>query len=199
MLRLEQVGFRYQDRPWLFRALTYQFPDAATVAVVGPSGSGKTTLLALLEGDFRPSEGEVHRGPGRSSWIFQSPSLLPHRSASDNAALPMIAQGRSWAQATARANALLGEMGLAGFEGHQVRFLSGGQAQRVVVARSLAGEPAIILADEPTASLDRVGAEPIGAALRKAADRGATVVVATHDQRLAETCDHILELAPPLS
>lgn len=193
------LGFHYRDGHWLFRDLSFDFEPGTTIAVVGPSGTGKSTLLALLDGTLRPTEGVVTGGGGKRIWLFQSPSLLPRRTASENVALPMIAAGVRWQDCITAADGYLVTVGLADVARQQARHLSGGQAQRVAVARCLAARPRLLLADEPTAALDRVSAAPICDSLRAVAESGATVVIATHDERLAATCDRILELAPPAS
>ncbi|HQZ36613.1 MAG TPA: ATP-binding cassette domain-containing protein [Ilumatobacteraceae bacterium] len=196
-ISLSNVGFHYRNGQWLFRGVSFEFPAGSTTAIVGPSGTGKTTLLALLDGSLRPTEGTVARDEGKRIWLFQSPSLLPRRTATENVALPMVAAGVRWGDCLTAAAAHLETVGLADVARSQARHLSGGQAQRVAVARCLAARPELLLADEPTAALDRVSASPICDSLRAVAASGATVVIATHDERLAAACDRILELAPP--
>lgn len=198
-ISISSVGFHYRGGQWLFRDLSFDFEPGTTTAVVGPSGTGKSTLLALLDGTLRPTEGAVAGAGGKRIWLFQSPSLLPRRTASENVALPMVAAGVPWRRCITAAEGYLTAVGLADVARRQARHLSGGQAQRVAVARCLAARPHLLLADEPTAALDRVSAAPICDSLRAVAESGATVVIATHDERLAATCDRILELAPPAS
>lgn len=198
-ISISSLGFHYRGGPWLFRDLSFDFEPGSTTALVGPSGTGKSTLLALLDGTLRPTEGAVACGGEKRIWLFQSPSLLPRRTANENVALPMIAAGIRWRDCITAADEYLATVGLADVATQQARHLSGGQAQRVAVARCLAARPHLLLADEPTAALDRMSAAPICDSLRAVAESGATVVIATHDERLASTCDRILELAPQAS
>lgn len=199
MLSLIGVGHHYPRSPWLFRGLEWSFQAGTSTAVVGPSGSGKTTLLGILGGLFPPAEGAVwSTGIEQVSWIFQTPSLLPRRRVLDNVALPCIARGLSRRDAESKASQLLAEVGLSGHVGDPTATLSGGEGQRACLARALAGEPDILLADEPTASLDPVSAEPVFEAVRSAARGDLIVVVATHDTRLAAQCDQVLELGSPV-
>lgn len=196
MLSVDGLGFRYQRQRWLFRGLSFDVGEGMTTAIVGPSGTGKTTLLAVIDGLLRPSEGHVVRPEGVRAWLLQSPSVLARRTARDNVALARVARGDSWSAALRVADELLDLVGLSGQRTQPGRLLSGGETQRVAVARCLASEPVLVLADEPTASLDRSSAAPVGEALRVIAERGGTVLVATHDLRLAEQCDHVVELEP---
>jgi putative ABC transport system ATP-binding protein len=161
------------------------------VALVGPSGSGKSTLLHLLAGLDTPTAGRVEwpQLGSPSTWpagtvgvIFQGPSLLPDLDVAENVALPLILGGLTDKEALARASRALADMGLEELAGKLPEELSGGQAQRVAVARSLIGEPRLILADEPTGQLDHVTANFIIDVLCDAAGRlGAGLIVGTHD------------------
>jgi putative ABC transport system ATP-binding protein/lipoprotein-releasing system ATP-binding protein len=171
------------------------FPGAR-IALTGPSGSGKSTLVHLLAGLDEPTVGGVSwpaigdRGalrPGPVTVIFQGPSLLPPLTVLENVALPLLLAGRAEADATAAAGAALTRLGLLELADKLPEEISGGQAQRVAVARSLAGEPQLILADEPTGQLDHESAEAVVDVLLEAATHsGAALVVATHDQSVAE-------------
>lgn len=196
MLTVDGLGFRYPRQGWLFRGLSFEIAAGTTTAIVGPSGTGKTTLLAVIDGLLAPGEGTVVRPDGSRAWLLQSPSLLPRRTARDNVALARVARGETWRASLRVADELLELVGLAAQRRRHGRLLSGGETQRVAVARCLASEPAVVLADEPTASLDRTSAAPVGDALAVIAERGGTVLVATHDMRLAEQCDRVIELEP---
>jgi len=165
------------------------------VALVGPSGSGKSTLLYLMAGLDEPTTGEIEwpaiggrneLRPSRVAMIFQGPSLLAPLTVVENVALPLVLGGAAAADATASAAEALDRLGLASLAAKLPEELSGGQAQRVAVARVLAGRPRLILADEPTGQLDHVAAAVvIDALVGTATDLGAGLVVTTHDPLIA--------------
>ena len=169
-------------------------PDAR-VAIVGPSGSGKSTLLHLMAGLDEPTVGRVSwpaiggrdvLRPGPVAVIFQGPSLLPPLTVEENVALPLILDGRHEEEAHAQARAPLELLNLLDLRDKLPEELSGGQAQRVAVTRALAGEPSLILADEPTGQLDRAnGAAVVDVLLAAAEHAGAALVVSTHDPTVA--------------
>lgn len=173
--------------------------DARRVAVVGPSGSGKSTLLHLMAGLDEPTAGRVtwpalgDRGalrPGPVAVIFQGPSLLPPLTVHENVALPLVLGGARASDARARASDALDRLDLAGLGASLPEEISGGQAQRVAVARALAGSPRLILADEPTGQLDRAsGAHVVDVLLEAAAHAQAALVISTHDPSVAERLD----------
>ena len=169
------------------------------VAVTGPSGCGKSTLLHLLAGIDSPSAGSVTvagrdlaRVRDLSSYrrsevglVFQFHNLLPQLPAAANVALPMFGTHRSPAERTARALDLLAAVDLAGCAHRLPTELSGGERQRVAIARALANEPRILLADEPTGSLDSVSTERFLGLLHRLNDDGMTIVMVTHDAEVA--------------
>ncbi|MCM2305265.1 MAG: ABC transporter ATP-binding protein [Elusimicrobia bacterium] len=173
-----------------------------TLAVTGPSGSGKSTLLGIMAGLERPSAGAVRRdGADASSWnedelagwrrrrlgfVFQSFRLVPTLTALENASMPLELLGAPPAQAEEKAAGLLRALGLDGRLHHRPSALSGGEQQRVALARAYAHGPALILADEPTGSLDRATAEKVLAALLELNARsGTALAVVTHDPTVA--------------
>ena len=168
----------------------------ARVALVGPSGSGKSTLLHLMAGLDTPTAGSVdwpaigsveELRPGRVAVVFQGPSLLAPLTVLENVALPLVLGGLENATATTRARAALAELGLEVLAEKLPEEISGGQSQRVAVARALAGEPHLILADEPTGQLDHEsGAAVVDVLLAAAAHSGAGLIVSTHDPAVAE-------------
>ena len=181
------------------------------VALVGPSGSGKSTLLHLIGGLVRPTGGEVWVGGlelGRSTdkqlvvyrrdtlgFIFQSFNLLPIKTAWENVAVPMMLAGVSTAQRKGRAMELLEQLGLGQRGDHRPSELSGGEQQRVAIARSLANRPRLILADEPTGNLDsRTGGEIMALLRRLVRDEGLTLLLVTHDMGVARYADRIVHL-----
>ncbi len=166
------------------------------IALTGPSGSGKTTLLHLIAGLDRPTGGSVTwpaigpasaLRPGPVAVVFQAPSLLPALDVAENVALPLLLERVDRADVAASAHRALGLLDLAGLAGKLPEELSGGQAQRVAIARVLAGRPQLILADEPTGQLDHHNAASVVEALLAAAeDTGAALLVNTHDREVAD-------------
>ncbi|HEY2956754.1 MAG TPA: ATP-binding cassette domain-containing protein [Actinomycetota bacterium] len=181
------------------------------VGVVGPSGSGKSTLLALLAG-LEPPDGGVVRFEGRDlaglgeagrralrrerlAVVFQGYGLLALLTARENVELPHRVARRDPAAAAAAAGRWLGLLGLADRAEHRTDELSGGEQQRVALARALACDADLLLVDEPTAELDEENRARVAGLLRGAADRGAGVVVATHDPDMVELCDRVVGLS----
>jgi ABC-type lipoprotein export system ATPase subunit len=166
------------------------------VALTGPSGSGKSTLLHLLAGLDTPTGGAIawpgldgspEGRPGLIGMVFQGPSLLPPLDVTENIALPLLLAGFTETQARERAMAALHDVGLDELAARLPEELSGGQAQRVAVARALAVRPRVILADEPTGQLDSAhAAQVVGLLLGAAAMLGAALVLSTHDLTIAE-------------
>jgi ABC-type lipoprotein export system ATPase subunit len=167
----------------------------ARIAIVGPSGSGKSTLLHLMAGLDEPTLGVVEwpalgdRGslrPGPVAVVFQGPSLVAPLTVEENVALPLVLDGASHPSAHAHARDTLELLGLIDLRDKLPEEISGGQAQRVAVARAVAGAPRVILADEPTGQLDRASAAEVVDVLEASADYAdAALVVATHDPAVA--------------
>ncbi len=166
------------------------------IALMGPSGSGKTTLMHLIAGLDDPTDGSITwpglgprdaLRPGPLAIVFQSPSLLPPLDVIENVALPLVLQGVEQHSARAAARRALERLDLADLATKLPEELSGGQAQRVAVARVLAGRPLLILADEPTGQLDRgTGAHVVDVLIQTADELGAALIVNTHDPLVAE-------------
>ncbi|MGH3293200.1 MAG: ABC transporter ATP-binding protein, partial [Trebonia sp.] len=176
------------------------------VAVMGPSGSGKSTLLHCLAGILVPSSGEVHFNGmrldrlsddkrsalrrDRFGFVFQSGQLVPELTAEENVALPLLLSGTRRGPAMAAARKWFPTLGLDGLEGRRSGELSGGQAQRVALARGLVAEPEVLFADEPTGALDSMSGELVMNLLAGAVrEQGTTVVLVTHDARVAAYAD----------
>jgi ABC-type lipoprotein export system ATPase subunit len=177
------------------RDVTCAVRTGMQVALTGPSGSGKTTLLHLLAGLEKPTSGTIAwpgldgspaGRPGLVGMVFQGPSLLPPLDVTENVAFPLLLGGCADSQARQRAAAALRDVGLDELADRLPEELSGGQAQRVAVARALAVRPRVILADEPTGQLDSVHAAQVTRLLLDAATRiGAALVLSTHDLTIA--------------
>ncbi len=194
-LELIDVGHHYSRSPWLFRHITATFDAGQTYALVGPSGSGKSTLMSLVAGWEIPAEGAVRLdGISKANWVFQSPYGMPRRTALDHVALPFLARGSDREEADARAAALLTQFELAHVARHQFRSLSGGEAQRLMLARAVAAAPQLLLIDEPTAQLDVVTAEKVNTAIGSMAAPERIILVATHDPRTRDSCTGLLDL-----
>jgi putative ABC transport system ATP-binding protein len=178
------------------------------VAVMGPSGSGKSTLLHLVGGLDRPDTGEVrldgstltdlddealaHLRRRRIGFVLQFFNLFPLLSARENVAFPLLLDGRR--DALERADDALARVGLTDRASHRPNQLSGGEQQRVAVARALVTEPAVVLADEPTGSLDSLAGEDVLRLLRTAADDGHAVLLITHHAPAAAYADRVVRL-----
>ena len=173
-----------------------------SIAIIGPSGSGKSTLMNILGGLDRPSRGR-YRFEGdevahfsddqladfrnrRIGFVFQSFQLLPRLSALQNVELPMVYSGAAPRARRERAAELLDRVGLGSRMGHRPNQLSGGQQQRVAIARSLANQPDLLLADEPTGALDSATGIEVLALFQKLNTEGLTVVLVTHDRGVAD-------------
>ena len=180
------------------------------VAIAGPSGSGKSTLLQLIGGIDAASAGSVEiLGTRldtlndraltrlrllRLGFVFQRFHLLPVLTAQENVELPMAEAGVGRGERRERARALLDYVGLAARAGHRPTQLSGGEMQRVAIARSLANQPAIVLADEPTGELDATTGAEILALFRRVNGDGTTLIVVTHDDRLAAEAGRVVHM-----
>lgn len=194
------LGHRFGAGPWLFRHLELVLRPGETTAVVGPSGSGKSTLLALVAGQLEPTEGRVERdGITRTGWVPQHPFGVRHRSALDHVTLPLLARGLSRPAARERAEAVMEMLGLAHLADSPFMRLSGGEAQRLGLARAVAAEHDLLLVDEPTAQLDADSARIVIGVIGSLARTGGIVLVSTHDPRLAGATTRVIGLLDPAS
>jgi putative ABC transport system ATP-binding protein len=207
LITLRGVTKRYDPagRPAL-DAVDLDIEAGRITAIMGPSGGGKSTLLNLVGGLDRPTSGEIvvdgvrvdRLGEAASArfrratigYVFQLFHLLDDLTVADNVAIPAILSGLSRSQADDRAGELLGQLGLGAKAGSFPATLSGGERQRVAIARAIVNRPAVLLADEPTGALDRQNGESALALLEDLNRHGQTIVVVTHDERLAERRAH---------
>lgn len=214
MLRAERLKkvFRSGDSDLvLFDNLSFEVQQGEMMALVGESGAGKSTLLHILGTLDRPSEGDVYFAHLRLNtlsgdaaadfrnsevgFVWQFHYLLPEFTAAENVAMPLLLRGRKWHQVQAEASRWLSEVGLAPRAHHRSGELSGGEQQRVALARSLITGPKLLLADEPTGDLDTKTAESVFeliASLHR--NHGLTSVIATHNLAFARRCDRVLRL-----
>ena len=214
IVRLEAVTKVYQDGkvavPAL-RGIDLSVQKGEFVAVAGPSGSGKTTLLNIIGGLDQPTLGSIflegrflgqmRRGAlsrlrlNRIGFIFQSYNLIPVLTAFENAEFVLLLQKRSAEERRQRVANLLEEVGLTGMEGRFPREMSGGQQQRVAIARSIASEPALVLADEPTANVDsKTASELLDLMERLNQVKGVTFLFSTHDPAVMERARRLITL-----
>ena len=211
-LTVEFSSGGYKIRP--LNGLSFDSNHAELVVLLGPSGCGKTTLLSCLAGLLTPTSGSIRfnneevtglHGQALAAYrrqtvgvVFQAFNLIPSLSARSNVMVPLRLSGVPRKQARERASALLDRVDLAERAGHRPAQMSGGQQQRVAIARALVHDPPLVLADEPTAHLDYIQVEGILRLLRDLARPGRMVVVATHDERITNLADKVVELSPIL-
>ena len=195
----------------VLKGIDFHADPREVVAIVGPSGAGKSTLLQILGTLSAPDGGSLRidgtdvlalKGDALASFrgrrigfVFQAHHLLPEFTARENVMIPALIAGVPMKEARARAERLLGEMGLEGRLDHKPSELSGGEQQRVAIARALVDEPAVLFADEPTGNLDSVTKQEIHRLFFDLRDKlGQTIVIVTHDPELAALCDRTLTM-----
>jgi len=193
------------------RGVSLEIESGDFVAMAGPSGSGKTTVLNLLGGLTRPTEGSIEIGGleitampdkalarlrlERIGFVFQAYNLLPVLTAMENAEFTLLLRGIPASERHERVRVLFDQMGLEGLEDRFPGKLSGGQQQRVAVARAVVGEPALVLADEPTANLDSVASAALLDVMERLnREHGTTFVFSTHDPRVTERARRLITL-----
>jgi len=217
LIELEGVRKVYQQGKQeleVLRGVNLKVEKGEFVAVVGPSGSGKSTLLNIIGGIDRPTEGKVRVGgtlitaldeEALSQWrgrnvgfVFQFFQLLPTLTALENVMLPMELMGTYRGRRRERAMQVLEMVGLASRANHLPGELSGGEQQRVALARALVNDPPIILADEPTGNLDSASGEKVLEILEEFNRRGKTLVLVTHDEKLARAAERVFHLVDGL-
>jgi ABC-type nitrate/sulfonate/bicarbonate transport system ATPase subunit len=181
MIRLQGVSKSF-DSLNVLNSITFEIRPLETAGILGPSGSGKTTLLRIIAGILKPDSGTVTVDRSRIGYVFQDHRLLPWKTALDNVALGLRAQGKNRLEAKTNAAFWLDRLGLGGFYDYYPAQLSGGMQQRVSIARAFAIKPEIMLMDEPFSSLDAGLAEELIWDLKQVLlDSKATVIYVTHD------------------
>jgi len=207
------LGKRFGDR-WLVRHSDIQVQPSESVALLGESGAGKSTLLNLIAGLEPFDEGELHVAGHQLvanrletdataqlrrkhiGFVFQAFHLLPHLSVTQNVALPLLLNGSATAMATEQALSFLDKLGLRGLAEQRPSTLSGGEQQRVALARSLVHQPALLLADEPTGNLDPESAARALTLLKATVvESRCALILVTHSENAASICDRRLRLA----
>ncbi|MFZ6022164.1 MAG: ABC transporter ATP-binding protein [Patescibacteria group bacterium] len=213
ILELTNVTKEYKNGSKVLAAvkdLNYSLKEGEDVAIVGPSGSGKSTLLNLIGGLDRPTKGQiVINGQDLSKlndkqlsifrnqtigFVFQFFNLQEYLMAYENVMIPLLFAGVNWKKARERAISLLENVGLANRIEYYPRQLSGGEMQRVAVARSLANNPKILLADEPTANLDKESAQSVLKLFKEINTKGVSLIVITHDQNVSKEFSHVVQI-----
>lgn len=214
LIRLQDVARIYQpgaQEVVAVRDINLEIEAGEFTVLAGPSGSGKTTLLNLVGGLDQPSHGKViveNRDLGtctaaaladfrlrRVGFIFQSFNLIPVLTAQENAEFVLMLQKRPYQERKARVDQLFQELGISGLQQRRPLELSGGQQQRVAVARAMAAEPAVVLADEPTANLDSEAAGDLLTLMRRLnREQGTTFLFSSHDPQVIEHADRVVRL-----
>jgi putative ABC transport system ATP-binding protein len=213
ILKVKNLTKKYKDGHSSITALdnvSFELEEGESMAIIGPSGSGKTTLLEIIAGLNKPTGGEVivdeinvHKGNDNQiskfrnktlGFVFQMMHLQDYFNAVENVTLPLIAAGVPAKESKKRAIELLKQVGLEERMTHYPRKLSGGEMQRVAIARALVNNPKIIMADEPTGKLDRNNAENIMSIFDEINQKGVSVIIITHDEKIASRYKNVLQL-----
>jgi len=203
-ISLRGVTHSYEDH-LVLKHLDLELKGGEALAVIGPSGSGKTTLLSILGLLLPPTSGQievdgevVERRPDLRlhlySWVFQTVNTLGRRTALENVALAALSRGVSRKEASQNASEALDRVGLLDYSHRPAYTLSGGELQRLCVARAIVVRPAFVLADEPTGQLDARTSSKVADALLAKRPGGVGTVIATHDIEIANSCDRVLSL-----
>src|SRR5271167_2072098 len=198
------------DEVYALRGMSFHIEKGEFMAIIGPSGCGKTTLLNILGALDRPTSGKVFIDgvdisqlgnkelalvrSRKLGFVFQDFNLLSRMSVVENVELPLFIAGADPAFSRRRALALLGRLGIAHKANKNVNHISGGERQRVAVARALANDPKIVLADEPTGNLDSAAALEVLRLFAALHEASITLVIATHDERIAATADRLITM-----
>ncbi|MFT3852260.1 MAG: ATP-binding cassette domain-containing protein [Ilumatobacteraceae bacterium] len=196
-LIVDDLGHSYSDR-WVFRHVNCCFADDSSIAIVGPSGVGKTTFISLVGGLIKAQEGSVRvrtaaseapPAPSDIAWVLQTTNAFPNRSTHANIAAPMILRGWSKTEADRAAQVALARVGLESSSDEPARHLSGGELQRLSIARAVAMRAPIVIADEPTGQLDDETTRHVLDLLTAGRHHPSLLIVVTHDPIVAAACD----------
>jgi len=203
LIAVENVSIEF-DGVRVLSSFSATFQSGKVTALVGPSGSGKTSLLGVMAGLAKPTHGRVtlHEAglppcepdPVNVVWVPQGSNALATRSALENVMVAALADGASFERATAQADRALNAVGLRNRRTALARQLSGGELQRLSIARALASSRPLLFADEPTANLDEGNSIKIASILRDLPSTSRTIVVSTHDPLLMSAADHVVQL-----
>jgi putative ABC transport system ATP-binding protein len=189
------LGHWFPATAALFSRLSFELASGKVYGLIGPSGSGKSTLLSILAGWIEPKEGKVEKeGIAAIAWVAQHPFGVGKRSVLDHVSLPLMCRGADRASAEREASELLEQFGLAEAKDRNFSALSGGEGQRLMLARAVAKAPQLLLVDEPTAGLDRRTAASVNERMGQLSHRNMIVVVATHDEATMSACDELIDL-----
>lgn len=213
MIKLQDITKVYQtgsQRLEALRSISLNIRKGEFISIMGPSGSGKSTLMNILGCLDTPTSGEYMLDDDKVAgltfdelaavrnrkigFVFQNFNLLPYATAWENIELPMLFNGKSGKKRKARTAELLKAVGLYDWRGHRPSELSGGQQQRIALARALANDPPILLADEPTGNLDSKSGEEIMAILTGLWKSGRTIVMVTHNDDISARCERIIRI-----
>lgn len=209
MIEFENVSKQYNQDGYALQDISFSIPDGELVFLAGPSGAGKSTLLKMIAGIEKPSSGRIivngqditrlRAGSipylrRKLGLILQDQHLLNDRSVLANVMLPLIVTGASSAEADGRARAALEKVGLADKASAHPLELSGGEQQRIAIARAIVNRPKIILADEPTAFLDRDNANKVLNALKAFRSAGVTCLISSHDEQFLDQASRVIYL-----
>ncbi len=210
MIKIQDITKRF-DQLEVLRGINLEIPDGQVVSIVGASGAGKTTLLQIMGTLDKPTTGTIeidgtdvsHMSQKQLAnfrnqkigFVFQFHQLLPEFTALENVMIPAFIAGKSKKEARERAEELLQFMGLSERADHKPNELSGGEKQRVAVARALVNNPSVVMADEPSGSLDTHNKEELHRLFFDLRDRyGQTFIIVTHDEQLASQCDRTIHM-----
>lgn len=195
LVAARNLSHRFPGTGLLFADLSLDLSPSDLVAVTGPSGSGKSTLLSLLAKWEKPTKGTVTwDGVTEVGWVFQNPHGVARRSAIDHVSLPLVAKGMPRKRADEAAVEIMRRFDLDAIADRPFSALSGGEAQRLMLARAVAKAPSLLLVDEPTAQLDPSAAATVNTVLGELAAAEMIVVVATHDDDTRDACNRIVDL-----
>jgi len=194
-ITLENVTHWFTGTAQLFDPVTFTGSAGEVTAICGPSGCGKSTLLAIAAGQLVPRCGSVRYTHVTSTiWVFQNPHGVANRSALDHVSFPLICRGLPRRQAEDEALRILDDFNLMNTACRPFGSLSGGEAQRLMLARAIACRPDLLLIDEPTAQLDATATRSVNSLIATTAHSGAIVLVASHDPAVKDQCSQVVDL-----